>query len=292
MEWQRVSLDVMARWQSRVAVTLLGLCVLVLGGLPALAESLKDIGAPTNYVTDLAGVLNDSTQADLNALCRSVETQAKAQVFVVTLHKIDDDVDAQTFSTDLYHQWKIGAAKSDRGVLLLFSIDDHKRWITTGYGVEGILPDAKTGDIGREMVPDLQAGNYNGAVRTGVNDVAQIIAQDAGVSLQTVQQRPVRRQQSSGKGNGIVGVLIFFFIMYMILRNSGGGGRGGRGGGGGFLPGLILGGLMGGGRGGGYGGGGFDGGGGGGFDGGGDSGGGFSGGGGGDTGGGGAGGGW
>ncbi len=278
---RRVSLHVMARWQSRVGRLLFGIGILLLGGLFGRAESLKDIAPPTNYVTDLAGVLNDSTKADLDALCRSVETQAKAQVFVVTLHKIDGDVDAQTFSTDLYHQWKIGDAKSDRGVLLLFSIDDHKRWITTGYGLEGILPDGKVGDIGREMVSDLQAGNYDGAVRTGVNDVAQVIAQDAGVTLTTPQRRqPVRRSGRSG-GSGIWGIVVFLVLMFLFFR----GGRGGRGGGGGFLPGLILGGLMGGGRGGG----GF---GGGGFDGGGDSGGGFSGGGGGDSGGGGAGGGW
>ncbi len=280
----------MARWQSRVSALALGLCILFVGALRASAEALKDIAAPTNYVTDLAGVLNDSTKSDLDELCHTVETQAKAQIFVVTLHRIDGDVDAQTFTTDLYHQWKIGDSKTDRGVLLLFSIDDHKRWITTGYGVEGILPDGKVGDIGREMVPDLQAGNYNGAVRTGVNDVAQVIAQDAGVSLQTVQQPRHARQGNRGGGSGIIGILIFFAIMFFILRNSGGG-RGGRGGGG-FLPGLILGGLMGGGRRGGFGGddsGGF---GGGGFDGGGDSGGGFGGGGGGDTGGGGAGGSW
>lgn len=273
----------MARWQSRVVRLLFGIGILLLSAMLAVGESLKDIGPPTNYVTDLAGVLNDSTKADLDALCRSVETKAKAQVFVVTLHKIDGDVDAQTFSTDLYHQWKIGDSKTDRGVLLLFSIDDHKRWITTGYGLEGILPDGKTGDIGREMVPDLQAGNYDGAVRTGVNDVANIIAQDAGVSLSTPQrQRPVQRNGRSG-GSSIWGIVIFLVLMFLFFR----GGRGGRGGGGGgFLPGLILGGLMGGGRGGG---GGF---GGGGFGGGDDSGGGFSGGGGGDTGGGGAGGGW
>ncbi len=282
----------MARWQSRVSALALGLCLLFVGFVRAFAESLKDIAAPTNYVTDLAGVLNDSTKSDLDALCHSVETQARAQVFVVTLHRIDGDVDTQTFATDLYHQWKIGDAKTDRGVLLLFSIDDHKRWITTGYGVEGVLPDARVGDIGREMVPDLQAGNYNGAVRAGVNGVAQVIAQDAGVTLQTVQQpRPARSQNRVG-GSGIVGLLIFFAIMFMILRNSGGG-RGGRGGGGGFLPGLILGGLMSGGRRGGFGGGDSGGGfGGGGFDGGGDSGGGFGGGGGGDSGGGGAGGSW
>ncbi len=266
---QRVSFGVMARWQSRVVRLVFGIGMLLLSGILAGAEALKDIGPPTNYVTDLAGVLNDSTKSDLDALCRSVETQAKAQVFVVTLHRIDGDVDAQTFSTDLYHQWKIGEKGSDRGVLLLFSIDDHKRWITTGYGLEGILPDGKVGDIGREMVPDLQAANYDGAVRTGVNDVAQAIAQDAGITLQTAQQRPVQSRSRSSGGSSFWGVVIFLVLMFLL-----------------FCRVCSRGGLTVGGRGDGYGGGGFDG------DGGFGGGGGFSGGGGGDSGGGGAGGGW
>ena len=45
---------------------------------------------------------------------------------------------------------------SDRGVLMLFAVKDHKRRIEIGYGLEGILPDGKVGDIGREMVPYLR----------------------------------------------------------------------------------------------------------------------------------------
>lgn len=257
------------------------------------AETVKDIPPPTNYVTDLAGVLNASTQRDLNALCRSVDTQAHAQVFVVTIHKIDGDEPVDQFASELFAKWKIGTAKTDRGILLLFSIDDRKRRIEVGYGLEGILNDAKVGDIGREMVPDLQAGNYDDAVRTGVNDVINVIAKDAGITITAPQPRQTYRRSSGrngGGGSGFLGFLVVLIVLFLLFR--GGGGRGGRGGGpGGFLTGLIFGSLMGGGRG--YGGGGFGGGGyGGGGGGGGDDNGGFGGGEGGSSGGGGAGGGW
>jgi uncharacterized protein len=49
-----------------------------------------------------------------------------------------------------------GRKGSDRGVLVLLAVDDHKYRIEVGYGLEGILPDGKVGDIGREMVPDLR----------------------------------------------------------------------------------------------------------------------------------------
>jgi uncharacterized protein len=237
----------------------------------AVAETVKSMPAPTGYINDYAGVLNDSTKSDLDALLKQLDTQAKAQVFVAIIGKIDDDSTPAEFANQLFAKWKPGPKQDSRGALLLISVQDHKYQFEIGYGLEGILPDGKTGDIGREMVPDLKSGNYDGAVRTAVNDLTTVIAQDANVTLDVPQpQHTYHRQvvQQKSRGSGIIGLLVFLFILFLILR----GGRGGRGGPGGFLTGMILGNMLGGSRGG-WG----DGGGGGGW-GGGDSGGGFGGG--------------
>ena len=263
---------------ARLRYVLLSVVSLLLVGLLQ-AETVSSIPAPTAYVNDYAGVLNSSTEADLDATLKQLDTQAHAQVFVAIIKKIDDGSSPAEFANALFAKWKPGPKAQDRGALLLISVEDHKYQFEIGYGLEGILPDGKTGDIGREMVPDLKAGNYNGAVRTAVGDLTSVIAQDAGVTLSAPQQNRRQRRQNSGGGSGIVGLLVFLFILFMILRG------GGRGGPGGFLSGMLLGGMMGGGRNRG----GWDGGGGGGFGGGG---GGFGGGEGGSSGGGGAGGGW
>ena len=250
----------MATWHSRT-LRLLSLLIVFLAAGSVLAEALKDIPAPAGYVNDFAGVLNSSTKQDLDTLCRSLDSQTHTKLLVATIHRVDGDVPIQDFSLDLATQWKIGQKGSDRGLLLLLSVDDHKRWIQVGYGLEGILNDARVGDIGREMVPDLQAGNYDGAVRTGVNDLANIIAQDAGVTLATAPQHTYHRENASVAGRGgsrIVSLFVLIFFLWLMFR---GGGRGGRGGGGGFLTGMLLGNLLGG-SGGGFGGGGFGGGGG------------------------------
>src|SRR5271155_1197262 len=74
------------------------------------------------YVNDFANVLSQSARDQLTALCTEVE-------------------------------------QKDRGVLILFAIDDHKYWTEVGYGLEGILPDGKVGSFGREAVPLLRANN-------------------------------------------------------------------------------------------------------------------------------------
>jgi uncharacterized protein len=243
------------------------------------AEKIEDLPQPTDYVSDYAHVLSPEAIAHIDSLCTQLDhSQANAQIAVVTIHTLDGD-DPSDYATRLFEKMKIGSKSTDRGVLILLAVDDHKRWIETGYGVEGVLNDAKVGDIGRAMLPDLRANDFDGAVTLAVGEVAQDIAADAKVTLDDDEaQQQIRRQSPQGSVLGkliLLIIVLVFFGGFSLLRIL-------------FGWGLFFGGWGGGGwRGGGYGGGGW---GGGGFGGGG--GGGFGGFGGGSTGGGGAGGSW
>jgi uncharacterized protein len=257
----------------RLSLRSLGIAFLAyVAFVPLRAETVKDMPAPTGYVTDLAGVLSQQSVAQLDQLCTEVDRQAHAQIAVV-LVKTTADEDIDQFSIDLATKWKIGPKSSDKGVLLLFATDDHKYRIEVGYGLEGALNDAKAGDIGRAMVPDLRAGDYDGAVTLGVQQVAQIVAQDAGVTITDMPQTQAVQQDTqqtpAQRVAGIIGIIFVVLVvlyvgshagpsglLWFLLGSSlgGGGGRGGYSGG--------SGGFGGGGGGfGGFGGGGFGGGG-------------------------------
>ncbi|HTJ29756.1 MAG TPA: TPM domain-containing protein [Acidobacteriaceae bacterium] len=255
---------------------------LVLGSLPAHGEKVEDLPKPTDWVADFAHVLSPGAVQQIDSLCGQLShSKANAQIQIVTVKTLDGD-EASDFANRLEERWKIGKKGQDRGILMLLAIQDHKRWIEVGYGLEGILNDAKVGDIGRSMVPALRAGDYDRAVIGGTVQLANVIAADAGVQIgDQAQQRPVRRAPRHGAGGGFVFVIIIILVFLFL------GGRGIFG----FLLGMLLGG---GGRwgGGGWGGGGGGWGGGGGGWGGGGGGGGYDGGGGGSSGGGGAGGSW
>ena len=49
-------------------------------------------------------------------------------------------------------------------MLILLAVQDRKYFINVGYGLEPILPDGKVGGFGREAVPYLKRGDYDGAV--------------------------------------------------------------------------------------------------------------------------------
>lgn len=239
------------------------------------AEPVKSLPRPTDYVSDFAHVMSPGVQQQINRLCGQVDHQAHAQISVVTIHSTDGEP-IQQYAVDLYQAWGIGGKQSDRGVLLLFAVNDRRRFISTGYGLEGVLPDGKVGDIGRQMIPYLRANDFDGAVMLSVDQISQIIAKDAGVTLTPLTRRVQRQPQQIHISLGQIIIFgIFLIIIVIFLARAGGSGLLG------FLIGMFLGG---GGRGGGWGGGG-----GGGGDGGGSGFGGF---GGGSTGGGGAGGDW
>src|ERR1700733_16013811 len=125
------------------------LILLLAPSVPLTAESVSPLPAPTGYVNDFAGVLSPDIKQSVERLCTQVDRQAHAQIAVVTVKTIDGDQSIEEFATALEDKWKVGAKGTDRGVLVLFSTNAPRRYrIEVGYGLEGILNDAKVGDIG------------------------------------------------------------------------------------------------------------------------------------------------
>jgi uncharacterized protein len=213
------------------------------------AESVSTLPAPTGYVSDFAGVLSPATKSNLENLCTQVDRQAHAQIAVVIIKTLDNDQSIEEFATALEDKWKVGPKGTDRGVLLIVSINPRKYRIEVGYGLEGILNDAKVGDIGRSMVPALSQNDYNTAIPLGVRQIALVVATDAGVTLNQVQPvHQYHRQQAPVQitlteiilGGGVILLILFFLVktgntglIFFLLGNLMGGGFGGRRGGGG-----------------------------------------------------------
>lgn len=225
------------------------------------AQSVASLPQPTDYVSDFAHVLSPEAVARLDSICQQLDhTAANAKIAVVTVHDLNGD-DAADYATQLEDHWKMGdkdkAQGQNRYAMVLLAVADHKYRIEVGYGLEGILPDGKTGDIGRDMVPDLKAGDYDGAVTTAVGEVAQVIADDAHITLDNAPAPApaAEPEQQPSAAKVIQGIVVAIFVIIFLFRILGGLGLFG-------LWGLSL--FSGGGRGGGFGGGGFGGGGGGG----------------------------
>jgi uncharacterized protein len=231
--------------------------------LAAEAEPIAQL-KPAGYVNDFAHVLDHNTIAQIDEICRQIEEKAHAEIAVVTIHSLDGE-DIESYAVDLFHRWGIGNKSTNRGVLILYAINDHRARIEVGYGLEPILPDGKVGAFQREAIPLMRAGNYSQALVLLTSRVASVIVQDAGVQLTTPQIAPAPPQRMEQPSRGIsaggivlliIVILVILFtplrgILFWMLLSGGGGGGGDWGGGGGGFGGGGFGGFGGGSSGGG-----------------------------------------
>jgi uncharacterized protein len=206
---------------------------------------------PDGPVNDYAEVITPEYEAQMNQLGRALWDQTGTAVVVATFRDLGGE-SPQIFANKLYGAWGIGTKGEDKGVLILVALQERQVTFETGYGVEGILPDAKMGEIlDQFVIPSLRHDKYGEGLLDGMVAVAQVVAQDAGVKLDLGRYAPGGAVQPKAR-SGVRVLLPLLFLLFIIF------GFLGRGRGLSpffFLP-LIF---MGGGRGmgGGFGGGGF-----------------------------------
>ncbi len=98
------------------------------------------------FVNDFANVISNADEEKMQQQGVALYKACKAQVVVVTVNDTDGD-DIESYSLELARKWEIGSKNNNDGILLLLSVKDRKVRIEVGYGLEGALPDSKTGRI-------------------------------------------------------------------------------------------------------------------------------------------------
>lgn len=194
----------------------------------------------TGPVVDNAHIVDARDAEYLDQLIRQVYESAQIQLQVLTVASLDGEPIEQA-SIAVTDKWKLGKKGSDKGVLLLVAVSDHKVRIEVGQGLEGDLPDIYASRIIREVItPRFKQGDLSGGVVAGVQNIAAVVAPDV------IHMKAGRRSQSLHGDNAAV-VIFIIFILFIIIVNMfkprgggfggfGGGyyGGGGFGGGGGF----------------------------------------------------------
>ncbi len=98
------------------------------------------------FVNDFAAVLNETDADTIYTKGAALQEATTAQVVVVTVDGLDGMI-AEEYALALGREWGVGAEDNDNGVVILLSEGDREIYIAVGYGLEGALPDSKTGRI-------------------------------------------------------------------------------------------------------------------------------------------------
>ena len=197
------------------------------------SDRFRESLSPQGHVSDWAGVFTPEQKADLESRIVAVRQNSGAQLAVVALKSLHGG-EINDFAVKLFAQWGIGEKGKDNGVLLLAAIEDRKMWIEVGYGLEGVLNDAKCGRVQDEfIVPRFKEGNYAQGLIDGADALLKIMSGEA---------IPEPAAQADNPLAAILFLLVFAAVFVLIARSAIRGGKGGRwtggsGGGGGFSSG-------------------------------------------------------
>lgn len=135
------------------------------------------------YVYDGAQVLSEETEAYIIKTGQELQSKTGAQIVVVTIPSLEGQV-LEEYATELFRQWGIGDAEKNNGILLLCAVEDRQFRVEVGYGLEGDLPDGKTGRMqDAYIIPLLKDNQFDAGIRNGYSAFLQEVAEIYGVSV-------------------------------------------------------------------------------------------------------------
>ena len=210
---------------------------------------------PSNQVlvNDFTGTLTADQKDALERKLVAFDDSTSTQIAVVIIPSLNGN-EVADFNVKLFRAWGVGNKKTNNGVVLLIAKDDHRLNITTGYGVEGPLPDVTCKEIiDGIIVPKFKGDDYYHGIDEGTTAIMQAVKGE--------YTAPTGYHKGSGGASAGRIIFIIIIIILVIAFNSGGGGGGSFMSRRGFAA-WTIGNMIGGGGGGGWGGGGGGGGGG------------------------------
>jgi uncharacterized protein len=159
--------------------------------MAALLSTVVSQRDPTARIHDFANLLSAQQRASLEELVQSVERQTTAQIAVVTVPSLDGQtVDA--YAHELFEKWGIGQKDLNNGVLLLVAPNERRMWISTGYGIEPLLPDSLCGEIrDQEIIPHFRNNDFAGGIIAGTERLAAILRADPAAARGDPNSAPI-----------------------------------------------------------------------------------------------------
>ena len=133
---------------------------------------LQDRG---RYISNPDGILSDQAVTRIDAAFRTVEDSTGIQTLVAVVGDIDPD-DCFEFTHQLAEKVGVGRSSSNNGLVILLSTGERCVQFATGYGIEGVLPDAICKRVQeRYMNPHFANGEWDEGMIAGAEALKEIL---------------------------------------------------------------------------------------------------------------------
>ena len=185
------------------------------------AESLlKPRTGKQQLVNDFANILTASQKQALEEKLVKFDDSTSTQIVVVTVPSLGG-YEVSDYAVKLGRAWGVGGKEFNNGVVLLISTEAGNRRlnISTGYGVEGALPDVTASHIINELiVPSFKGNDYYGGIDNGIDAIIK--------ATRGEYQAPAGYHKKRGLSAGRVVFIIIIIIVLLSVFGRGGGSGG------------------------------------------------------------------
>jgi len=168
------------------------------------AQAQKTFPKPMGLVNDFAGVIPSKYEKRLLQLNTELLKSTGVPIVSVSMPDIGG-VELNSYSTRLYNKWGIGTKGINKGLLFFVTLKERKVRITTGSGIEKLLPNSLCSEIlNRDMIPHFKQNNFGEGFFQGAISFARIIAEDSGVKLRFLAAKSKEQIPDDKKGPKLV----------------------------------------------------------------------------------------
>ena len=180
------------------------------------------------FVNDFAEIM---TAEDIETIYNkgiALQEKTTAQVVVVTVDSLDGKEIAD-YALELGREWKIGAEGENNGIVILLSEGDREVYIAVGYGLEGALPDSKTGRIiDTYGLSHFENDNFSAGLASIYDVVVNEIYVEYDVEVENytpIDQLPQQQSNSTSAVEILISwiVLIVLVMLYITIFGRRGG---------------------------------------------------------------------
>lgn len=192
---------------------------LALAVLPVWTRGAETIPpAPRDHFNDYASLVRRDTAQRLNAELVQFERDTSNQIVVAIFPKLESASSVEDYTVRVAQAWRVGRQDRRNGAVLFVFQASRDIRIVTGYGLEGVLPDALCKQIiENEIVPRFRAGDFDGGLTAGVRAMIAATRGEYRGTGRTVAQGRVNK---GGSGFTFVPIVVIFLLMLFFGRRA------------------------------------------------------------------------
>ncbi len=194
------------------------LAIILLSSYYCFAQSgIPDAPNPPKLVNDYAGILKPDEIKELESELVAFNDSTSVQIAVIVVPSLNG-YDKADFAQQIGQKWGVGGSKFNNGFVVLVkpktNTEKGEAFISTGYGVEPLVPDATAWDIvNNEMIPYFKQNDYYNGINAAVVTLIKFTQGE-------FKADTYGKSKGSGWVSFLIIVLIFLLIFWINHRGS------------------------------------------------------------------------